>query len=191
MTIQCPHCQTNYRLEEKTLGDQRSLQFRCNKCGEPFSILLPALAGPMSARPVPVQQHDEFNKRLRTVPPPLSSPDFLKATMIRGSNRPGLDPDKVISLVVIDGPLKGQVFPIVKPRVLLGRCEGDIILEDSEISRKHCALEVHGSSAVLADLSSTNGTFVDDERIETYELQHMSEFRLGSTIMMFSARAKD
>ena len=191
MVIQCPHCQTNYRLEEKPIGGQPSLQFRCNKCGEAFSIPLPTSAGPVGARHVPVQQHDEFNRRLRTVAPPASSPDPLKATMIRGNSRPWLAQDKVISLVVIDGPLKGQVFPIVKPRVLLGRCEGDIVLEDSEISRKHCALEVHGTSAVLADLSSTNGTFVDDEKIETHELQHMSEFRLGSTVMMFSARAKD
>jgi predicted Zn finger-like uncharacterized protein len=190
MIIQCPHCQTNYRLEEKPVGDQPILQFRCNKCGEPFSIPLPALAGLMAARPVPVQQHDEFNKRLRTVAP-ASSPDPLKATMIRGNSRPWLDRDKVVSLVVIDGPLKGQVFPVIKPKVLLGRCEADIVLEDSEISRKHCALEVHGTSAVLADLGSTNGTFVDDEKIETHQLQHMSEFRLGSTVIMFSARAKD
>ena len=111
--------------------------------------------------------------------------------MIRGNSRPWLDRDKVVSLVVIDGPLKGQVFPVIKPRVLVGRSEADIVLDDSEISRKHCALEVHGTSAVLADLGSTNGTFVDDEKIETHELQHMSEFRLGSTVMMFSARAKD
>jgi len=111
--------------------------------------------------------------------------------MIKGISRPWLDENKVVSLVVIDGPFKGQVFPVTKPRLLLGRSEADIVLDDSEISRKHCVLEVHGSSAVLADLGSTNGTFVDDEKIETHQLQHMSEFRLGSTIVMFSARAKD
>src|SRR6185503_10002750 len=106
MIIQCPHCQTNFRLDEKAVGDQPSLQFRCNKCGEAFSVPLPTLAGPMGARPVPVQQHDEFNKRLRAVTP-ASSPDPLKATMIRGNSRSWLDRDKVISLVAIDGPLKG------------------------------------------------------------------------------------
>lgn len=111
--------------------------------------------------------------------------------MMTRSAKPWLDANKVTSLVVIDGPLKGQVFPILKPRVLLGRAEADIVLEDSEISRKHCAIEVHGTSAMVADLGSTNGTFVDDERIETSQLQHMSEFRLGSTVVMFSARAKD
>ncbi len=111
--------------------------------------------------------------------------------MIKGNSTPWLDQNKVISLVVLDGPLKGQVFPVTKPKLLLGRSEGDIVLEDPEISRKHCAIEVRGTSAVLADLGSTNGTFVDDERIDTHQLQHMSEFRLGSTVVMFSARAKD
>jgi hypothetical protein len=120
-----------------------------------------------------------------------SSQDSLKVTMIKSNSAPWLDKDKVISLVVLDGPLKGQVFPITKPKLLLGRSEGDIVLEDPEISRKHCAIEVHGPSAVLADLGSTNGTFVDDKRIETHQLQHMSEFRLDSTVVMFSARAKD
>ena len=72
MIIQCPHCQTNYRLEEKPIGGQPNLQFRCNKCGEAFSIPLPTPAGPVGARHVPVQQHDEFNRRLRTVAPPVS-----------------------------------------------------------------------------------------------------------------------
>jgi hypothetical protein len=150
------------------------------------------MAGPGTpARSVPVHQHDEFSRRLRAaVPPPQPAPD-LKATLVQGIRRPWLDGDKVISLVVIDGPLKGQVFPVTKPRVLLGRTEADIVLDDSEISRKHCAIEMHGASAVLADLGSTNGTFVDDEKIETHQLQHMSEFRLGSTVVMFSARAKD
>ena len=189
--IQCPQCKTQYRLEEKSIGNKPSLQFCCTKCGETFVVQFPATSGSSSARPVPVQQHDEFNKRLRTPVAPPAPAESLKATMMKGMTRPWLDQDKVISLVVLHGPLKGQVFPLTKPKVLLGRHDADITLDDSEVSRKHCALEVHGSTAMLADLGSTNGTFVDDEKIETHELHHMSEFRLGSTVMMFSARTKD
>ena len=188
MTIECPDCKTNYRLAEEHSNSQSSLQFRCANCGSNFSV--PPLTVPLPSRPVPVQQHGEFSKRLRPSAPPPTA-DSLKATMMTRSAKPWLDANKVTALVVIDGPLKGQVFPILKPRVLLGRAEADIVLEDSEISRKHCAIEVHGTSAMVADLGSTNGTFVDDERIETSQLQHMSEFRLGSTVVMFSARAKD
>src|SRR5262245_49427093 len=98
MIVQCPHCQTNYRLEEKAAGDRPNVQFRCNKCGENFSSPLRPLAGSgMPARLIPVQQHDEFNKRLRTVAPPRpSAEDLLKATMIRGNSKPWLDRAKVI-----------------------------------------------------------------------------------------------
>ena len=74
MILQCPHCQTPSRLEEKPVGDQLTLQFCCNKCGETFSIGFPGVARPWAARPLPVQQHDEFDKRVPTVAPP-SSPD--------------------------------------------------------------------------------------------------------------------
>jgi pSer/pThr/pTyr-binding forkhead associated (FHA) protein len=50
---------------------------------------------------------------------------------------------------------------------------------------------MHGVSALLVDLGSTNGTFVDDQRIETRQLDHMSEFRVGSTTMILSVREKE
>ena len=187
MIVHCPHCQTQYRLEERQFGDQPGLQMRCTKCQTTFTMQVPAGAGPTTGQSVLIQHHDEFNKRLRTA----ASPRSLEATAVKGGGRPWLDQSKVVSLLVIDGPPKGKVFPVTKTRVLLGRSEADIVLNDSEVSRKHCALEVHGASAVLVDLGSTNGTFVDDQRIETHRLEHMSEFRIGSTAVMFSARAKE
>ncbi len=50
MIIQCPHCQTNYRLEEKPVSDRHNLQFRCNQCGENFSIVLPHCPDPICLR---------------------------------------------------------------------------------------------------------------------------------------------
>ncbi|MEE8201759.1 MAG: FHA domain-containing protein, partial [Candidatus Acidoferrales bacterium] len=67
----------------------------------------------------------------------------------------------------------------------------DIVVEDPEISRKHCALEVHGNSALLVDLGSTNGTFIEGQRIETHELEHLAEFRIGATTLMFTVSQKE
>jgi len=187
MIIQCPHCQTQYSLEEKQLGDSRDMQIQCRKCRKTFSSQTVAGIGQMSARHTLVQHQNEFNKRLQNVSPP--SP--IDATTARGGDRPWLDRGKVVSLVAIDGPLKGKVFPVVKPSVLLGRRETDIVLEDSDVSRKHCYLEVHGPTALLVDLGSTNGTFVENQKIETRQLEHMSEFRVGSTTLIFSVREKE
>lgn len=187
MIIQCPHCQTRYTTDEKHFGDRPSVQMRCTKCQTPFPVQARAGAGPMAVRHVPIQPHDEFNKRLKTV----ASPGSVEATTVRGGGRPWLDPGKVVSLVVISGPMKGKPFPVTKPRLMLGPRETDIAFEDSEVSRRHCALEVHGAVAVLVDLGSANGTFVNGQRIENHHLEHMSEFRIGSTTMVFSATQKE
>ncbi len=186
IVIQCPHCQTQYRMEEKQLSDHPNSQIRCKKCQNIIPSPNVAGAGSVAARP-PLIQHHEFNKRLQTVVTPSS----LEATTLKGSDRPWLDRDKVVSLVAINGLMKGKVLPLIKPRMLLGRGEADIVLDDPDVSRKHCALEVHGASAMLVDLGSTNGTFVDEQRIETYQLEHMSEFRVGSTTLIFSVRKKE
>ena len=185
--IQCPYCQTRYSMDEKQLGDSPSAQIRCRKCQKTFPYQAAAAVGPTAARQVLVHHQNEFNKRLQTIAPPAS----IDATTARGGDRPWLDQGKVVSLVVIDGPLKGKNFPVTKPSVLVGRRETDIVLEDSDVSRKHCYLEVHGGSALLVDLGSTNGTFVDNQRIETRQLEHMSEFRIGSTTMILSVRDKE
>lgn len=102
-----------------------------------------------------------------------------------------LPADKRVALSVTQGPLKGQVFPFSKPRVVVGRAGADIVVEDPEVSRKHCALEVHGNSALLVDLGSTNGTFIEGQRIETHELEHLAEFRIGATTLMFTVSQKE
>ena len=38
---------------------------------------------------------------------------------------------------------------------------------------------------MLRDLGSTNGTFVDIDRIEHVEIQNQNEFRIGSHVLMF------
>ena len=187
MIIQCPHCHTRYNLDEKDTGGSTGVQVHCRTCQKMFSRQAVPAVGPMAGRHTLVQHQNEFNKRLQNMAPPLA----VDATTARIGDRPWLDGGKVVSLVVSDGPLKGKVFSILKPSVLLGRRDTDIVLEDSDVSRKHCYLEVHGASALLVDLGSTNGTFVENQRIETRQLEHMSEFRIGSTTLIFSVRNKE
>ena len=91
-----------------------------------------------------------------------------------------------VSLMATEGPHKGEVFPIEKPSILIGRVQGDILIEDTKVSRSHCALEVHGTTVLLVDLDSANGTYVDGRKVACAELSHMSEFRVGSTTLMLT-----
>ncbi len=88
-----------------------------------------------------------------------------------------------ISLDVTDGPAKGQTFRIERSRVLIGRGEVEVLVDDPRISRKHASLEVYGAACVLLkDLGSTNGTFVNGRRVTACELQDGDEIRIGNTV---------
>jgi pSer/pThr/pTyr-binding forkhead associated (FHA) protein len=51
--------------------------------------------------------------------------------------------------------------------VAIGRQDGDLVLEDPEVSSRHAVLRREGEAIVVEDLDSTNGTFVNGERIRS------------------------
>jgi FHA domain len=114
----------------------------------------------------------------------------LATQLAREDAGPSLAEGKMIALAVMDGPMRGKIFRITTPRVVIGRTGSDIVIDDPEVSRKHCAIEVNGTSAVLVDLDTTNGTYVNGKRIQKHRLQHLSEFRIGSNTFMFSVTDK-
>lgn len=103
---------------------------------------------------------------------------------------PQLPADQTVALAAIEGPARGQVFRLTKPRIVIGRSGSDIVLFDPEVSRKHCAIEVRGSTATLIDLGTTNGTFVGKNKIQKYELKNLSKFRIGATTLLFTVTDK-
>ena len=109
----------------------------------------------------------------------ITGRDLHKAGLIE------LPKDKRFSLAVIQGAATGQIYQITKTRTTMGRSGADINLDDPEASRQHAMLEVIGDHAIVRDLGSTNGTFVDLERIEQQVLNNHMEFRIGSHVLMF------
>lgn len=78
---------------------------------------------------------------------------------------PGLD-DRLHCLEQIGGSEVGRRYLIGGAGVSLGRAPpADIVLGDSEVSRLHCRLAMSGEALVVTDLNSTNGTFVDGQRV--------------------------
>jgi len=74
--------------------------------------------------------------------------------------------ERVHCLEVIGGAEVGRRYMIGRAGATVGRAApADIILADSEVSRMHCRLGMLGEELVVADLNSTNGVFVDGERI--------------------------
>ena len=65
--------------------------------------------------------------------------------------------------------------------------ERDLVLDDSAVSREHVRIEINGETAVLHDLSSRNGTWVNGERAETVNLESGDEIAVGRmTLVLMS-----
>jgi predicted component of type VI protein secretion system len=73
---------------------------------------------------------------------------------------------------------------------VLGREGTDIVVPDPEVSRRHAAVREHGGGVAIEDLGSTNGTFVNDRKVEGVQpLSDGDELRLGNTVFRVRAAA--
>lgn len=69
-------------------------------------------------------------------------------------------------LVVRQGPIAGQIFELNKGEISVGRdISNDFVINDSEVSRKHAKLTLEGDRYKIEDLNSTNGTYIDGQRL--------------------------
>jgi pSer/pThr/pTyr-binding forkhead associated (FHA) protein len=68
--------------------------------------------------------------------------------------------------VMRSGPTPGVTFPLDGDQVTIGRDSSNgVAINDAEVSRRHARLNFQGGKYVLEDLGSTNGTFVNGQRL--------------------------
>ena len=90
-----------------------------------------------------------------------------------------------MKLVVQSGPDAGQEFPVMGSRVAIGReIASDIVLHENEVSRRHAEIRQTETGYAIADLNSTNGTFVNEARVSAPQPLHPGDrIRVGSTTL--------
>jgi hypothetical protein len=77
----------------------------------------------------------------------------------------------------------------IEGRSRIGRSEeSEIVLVDPSVSRIHAVVEADARGAVVRDLDSTNGTYLNGRRVEAERLSDGDELRFGKTRMRFEAR---
>ena len=90
-------------------------------------------------------------------------------------------------ILFLKGELLGQLISLKNGSTILGRNpDVEVPLEDSSVSREHLRITVSGEKAIIKDLGSTNGTYVNNNRITEYALKDGDKIQISpSTIFKF------
>src|SRR3974390_968041 len=85
----------------------------------------------------------------------------------------------------ISGKSQGGEFPIVpEKQILVGRSSDlDMVLVEDMVSRKHARIAMQGEQIWIEDLGSTNGTFVNGEKIKRARLKEGDRVLIGTSIL--------
>jgi serine phosphatase RsbU (regulator of sigma subunit) len=95
-------------------------------------------------------------------------------------------------LVVLQGTEPGKLIEITPAPITLGRdAQQTLVFRDAELSRRHAQVYLANDEATVEDLKSTNGTFVDGERIGApVALRQGNVLRIGSQVFRYERRSR-
>lgn len=142
--------------------------------------------------PAPAASPTHPSPTAAQVPPPPAKPQTLETRVFRPSDldantQPGLMPDlsNAPTLAVVEGALKGSVFPL-RPDTTIGRSTTNTIaLKDTKVSRQHAIVHCYGDHWTLEDLQSANGVYVNGSKITEVALQPGDKIQIGDFVLEF------
>jgi pSer/pThr/pTyr-binding forkhead associated (FHA) protein len=89
-------------------------------------------------------------------------------------------------LEFVSGPLVGQTINLDREVTTIGSVAGNtVLLTDTGVSRKHVGIKKVGNGYELADLGSTNGVYVNGEKVARRRLATGDVIRIGATEIVF------
>lgn len=89
-------------------------------------------------------------------------------------------------LVIRSGSSSGNRCPLGTGITVIGRKNANLILNDETVSRQHARIYSENGKYIIEDLGSTNGTFINGNRINRSELKINDILRIGSIELMFT-----
>ena len=90
-----------------------------------------------------------------------------------------------LALRFISGKYQGGEFPMVPDKqIVVGRSSDlDMVLVEDMVSRKHARIACENQAVIIEDLGSTNGTFVNGEKIKRAQLKEGDRVLIGTSIL--------
>jgi hypothetical protein len=95
-----------------------------------------------------------------------------------------------VRLIIANGPHKGHVYELATDTpTLIGRHSRTICIDDDDrVSRKHAAIAFKRDRWIIKDLHSSNGTFVNGQKVHAISLREGDRIQVGRTVMLFTLK---
>lgn len=152
-------------------------------------------------KPIPVSKQPQI--QIPPIQPPASEPD-KKEEKLEPKPEPEPEEDVFIldkqgrklygMLTIQNGDYKGETFLLNKRNIKIGKKSSacDIVLKGSDtVSREHSKINFKKNSFLLLDLGSSNGTLLNNYKIEQPEkLEHGDKIEIGDIILEFSLKER-
>jgi pSer/pThr/pTyr-binding forkhead associated (FHA) protein len=82
-------------------------------------------------------------------------------------------------------------YPFTKDSITMGRQEDNtIVIDNLAVSGYHAKIDRVGGEFILTDLQSTNGTFVNDQKVVSHRLSHRDNIVIGKHVILYVATEK-
>lgn len=96
-------------------------------------------------------------------------------------------------LIFIDDKFSGQTYDLKREKTLIGRGDQNhLIIPDSSVSAQHCMILANGPEVLLCELDSSNGTYVDGNRVaKQTQIKSGQTLRIGSVLARLELGAND
>lgn len=77
--------------------------------------------------------------------------------------------------------------PLLKDSVTVGRAEDNtVVIDNLAVSSYHARIDKVGAEYILTDLQSTNGTFINENRVVSHKLAHGDHISIGKHVLLFA-----
>ncbi|HEY5536544.1 MAG TPA: VWA domain-containing protein [Ignavibacteria bacterium] len=138
----------------------------------------------------------QLNEAAKLIPGTSPKIDTRRRTMIiesKGNNTVNIGNNTVnipnmtnyATLTVMSGHNTGKSVGINRGEITIGRTVGELIINDDTVSRRHAGVYFIEGTYIVRDLGSTNGTFINGQRISHSKINSGDILKVGSVDILF------
>jgi two-component system cell cycle response regulator len=110
--------------------------------------------------------------------------DWEEKTVVAGEVVAPTSGRKRAQLIVLAGPNVGEMYEIDSNLVIGRGREADVRVQGDGISRKHATIRLSGEQVLFEDLGSTNGSFINGERVAHRVLEEGDKIQIGTSVIL-------